>query len=416
MKKRISKFCSNKRGNFALTTAIVAPVLMGVVGLAVDFSIFYSQKSQMQEAADQAALAAVREAALQGWNKVTAESVASDFVDETMLGSPISSAVYTTSVNVNEANGTVDVSIRQDGHGYFLLGMFKSNPQIAVQSRAAIASTTNICVLGLDPTDNATVEMNGKSALVGDNCSIFSNSTDKDGLMVESGSKIKASSVCSSGGIKGNAIDISPTPVTDCPLTPDPLLSRAAPPVGSICDYTDFQSNTSISIEPGVYCGGIKLTGGNVFAKPGIYVIKDGEFNISGSANLTGTNVGFYFTGDAAKTNIGSATTISLTAPKTGPMAGILFFEDRASTKGREFVISSKDAKTMVGTVYLSNGTLTVRKAGGFGEASEWTAIVARKILIDQGSTLQLNSDFGASDIPAPAGIAGGIGQVYLTK
>ncbi|MEZ5790045.1 MAG: TadE/TadG family type IV pilus assembly protein [Nitratireductor sp.] len=71
MKKRISKFSfSNKRGNFALTTAIVAPVLMGVVGLAVDFSIFYSQKSQMQEAADQAALAAVREAALQGWSKV----------------------------------------------------------------------------------------------------------------------------------------------------------------------------------------------------------------------------------------------------------------------------------------------------------------------------------------------------------
>ncbi|MEZ5799436.1 MAG: TadE/TadG family type IV pilus assembly protein [Nitratireductor sp.] len=152
MKKRISKFFSNKRGNFALTTAIVAPVLMGVVGLAVDFSIFYSQKSQMQEAADQAALAAVREAALQGWSKVTAESVASDFVDETMLGSAISSAVYTTSVNVNEANGTVDVSIRQDGHGYFLLGMFKSNPQIAVESKAAIASTTNICVLGLDGT------------------------------------------------------------------------------------------------------------------------------------------------------------------------------------------------------------------------------------------------------------------------
>ena len=416
MKNRTTDFYKNRRGNFALTTAIVAPVLMGVVGLAVDFSIFFSQKSQMQEAADQAALAAVREAALQGWSKVTAESVASDFVDETMLGSAISSAVYTTSVDVDAATGTVDVSIRQDGHGYFLLGMFKSNPQIAVESKAAIASTTNICVLGLDETSKGTVEVDDNSNLIGDRCSVFSNSTNKESIEVDTGSKVKASSVCSSGGVKGSVTDISPTPVTDCPVTPDPLLSRAAPPVGSICDFTDFQSDTSTTIEPGVYCGGIKLTGGNVFAKPGIYVIKDGEFNISGSASLTGANVGFYFTGDAAKTNIGSATTISLTAPKTGPMAGILFFEDRASTKGREFVISSKDAKTMVGTVYLSNGTLTVRKAGGFGEASEWTAIVARKILIDQGSTLQLNSDFGASDIPAPAGIAGGIGQVYLTK
>ncbi|MCB1428809.1 MAG: pilus assembly protein, partial [Nitratireductor sp.] len=400
MRKRKSGFFTNKRGNFAITTAIVAPVLMGVVGLAVDFSIFFSQKSQMQEAADEAALAAVREAALQGWNKITAESVASDFVDETMLGSAISSAVYSTAVDVNEATGTVEVSIRQDGHGYFLLGMFKSNPQIAVKSRAAIASTTNICALGLDDTAKGTLELDDNASLIGDNCSIFSNSIHKEGMKIENGSKIKAASVCSSGGIKASITDVSPTPVTDCPAVPDPLLSRTAPAVGNACDYKDFKSDVSTTIEPGVYCGGLKLNGGDVFAKPGIYVIKDGEFNITGSTKLSGDNVGFYFTGDTAKTNIGTATTISLTAPKTGPMAGILFFEDRASLKGRDFVISSKDAKTMVGTVYLPNGTLKVRKVGGFGEASEWTAIVARKILIDQGSTLQLNSDFGSSDIP----------------
>ncbi|MEZ5872867.1 MAG: TadE/TadG family type IV pilus assembly protein [Nitratireductor sp.] len=415
MKTRPLRFLEDKRGNFAIITAIIAPVLIGVIGLAVDFSIFFSQKSQMQEAADQAALAAVREAALQGWNKVTAESVAADFVDETMMGSSISAAVYTTSVGVNETNGTVDVSIRQDGHGYFLLGMFKSNPQIAVQSRAAIASTTNICVLGLDASASGTLQMDGKSGLLGDNCSMFSNSTDAGSIIVQSASKMTAASICSSGGIKGSSVDISPLPVTDCPPIPDPLLSRSAPTVGS-CDFTNFQTDVTGMINPGVYCGGIKLTGGTVTAKPGIYVIKDGEFNISGSTIFNGTNVGFYFTGDASKTNIGTSTTISLTAPKTGPMAGILFFEDRKAPMGREFIVSSKDARTLVGTVYLPNGTLTVRKAGGFGETSDWTAIVARKILIDQGSTLQLNSDYATSDIPAPQGIAGGIGQVYLTK
>ncbi|MFZ1815237.1 MAG: TadE/TadG family type IV pilus assembly protein [Rhizobiaceae bacterium] len=410
----LKRFAGNRRGNFAVTFGVMAPVLFGLIGLSIDYSIFFSQKSQMQEAADNAALAAVREAALQGWGASIAKSVAEEFVEETLTSSGISAAVYTSDVAVDEAMGTVKVAIRQDGHGYFLLGLFKSNPQIAVSSNAAIVSSTNICIVGLDETEPETLLVDGKSKVTGDNCSIYSNSTSNAGMTVMSASNLTALDICSSGGAKGVAADYTPNPITDCPAVPDPLASRPAPAVGS-CDHTDFAADFTTTIFPGVYCGGIKLTGGTVTASPGVYVIKDGVFEIGGSTVLKGTHVGFYLTGTEARTVFGTATTIDLTAPKTGPLAGILIFEDRNSTTGREFLISSKDAKTIVGTVYLPKGTLAIRNAGDIGTASDWTAIIARKIVVDKDSVLRLNSDYAGSTVPVPEGISGGIRNAYLT-
>ena len=97
--------------------------------------------------------------------------------------------------------------------------------------------------------------------------------------------------------------------------------------------------------------------------------------------------------------------TLSLTAPKTGPMAGILFSEDRSAPLGRNFVMRSKDAERLEGVIYLPRGRLVVEKASRIGQVSKWTAIIARNIEIRQGPELQLNSDYGGSSIPVPGGI-----------
>jgi hypothetical protein len=143
----------------------------------------------------------------------------------------------------------------------------------------------------------------------------------------------------------------------------------------------------------------------DVFLKPGIYIIKDGPLKLHGNGKFYGENVGFYFEGDKADLDVNPTMTLDLTAPKSGPLSGILFFEDRSTKIGRAFAIRSKNAERLEGTIYLPNGRLFVDKASKIGQASKWTAVVARYFEIVDGPDIQMNSDYAGSDIPVPSGI-----------
>ncbi len=412
----LRRFLKSNDGNFLITAAIMLPVLLGVIGLGLDFAIFTSQKSRMQETADAAAIAAVREAAIQGWNQDTAEAIVDQVVAESLAKSAYSSVTYLSTTSVDAKNNSVKVELRQDGHGYILLGMFASNPQIGIVTEAKLAATTNICVLTLDPSASRSLQLTKPSIMTANGCGVFANSTDPKAVSVETNALLQSLVTCSSGGWEGRALDYKPEPVTDCPALDDPLLQRAAPTFGG-CDYIDIELHSSLTLSPGVYCGGLSAADSAVLSlEPGVYVIKDGPLQLSGNASLVGTNIGFYLTGNDATFRFDGSSNVALTAPKTGPLAGILFFEDRNMAKGRSFEISSKDARKLVGTIYLPNGNLHIKGKGKVAEDSEWTAIIANEILVDKGPTVTLNSDYGGSDIPVPAGIAGTTGTAFLTR
>lgn len=411
----ILKFLRDPGGNFLTIVAIVSPVLLGVAGLALDVGTYVSQQSRMQETADSAVLAAIREAAVAGWDPSVATAVVKDFIATQLETAAFTQTAYNDSVEVDPASNRIKVTIQQNGHGYLLLSLWKNNPQIEVTAEAHVAIAANICVLTLEKTAGNTVGVNGTSKLTGRDCGVFANSIDVQAIIVEPGSSIAASNICTAGGYKGPRGNYNPVPVTDCPPIADPLADRDPPPVGS-CNYYDTVMGASGTLSPGVYCGGLRISSGTATLKPGIYVIKDGEFEISGNTSLVGKNVGFYFTGNTARTRFNNSTTISLTAPKDGPMAGILFFEDRASAKGREFEISSKNAQMLLGTIYLPNGYLAIRGVSKFANAADWTAIIAKKVLVANGPVVVLNSDYKASDIPVPNGISAETSKISLVK
>lgn len=413
----IGRFLGDKRGNFALMVSLLAPLLFGVVGLSVDFSIFLSQKSRMQETADEAALAAVREAALQGWSAERAQAVADEFVSANLAGASMAGGVYRSQANVDEQMQAVTVSIRQDGHGYFLLGMLKSNPQIGVSAQAVFAAKENICLLALDDKDDAALNLSGISSVRADNCAVFSNSVSPEGLRVRRGAKLTASMTCTSGGYSGSLNDIRPAPITDCPPVVDPLAGRKAPGTGYCSERKLKISEGKVLLRPGTYCGGIIVNGNAVVTLlPGEYVIRDGPLVVSGSAMIAGENVGFYLTGKDAVFGFGPGSTLSLTAPKRGALAGILFFEDRASPKNRVFEMASRNATRFIGTVYLSRGKLVVSKSSRLGISSAWTAIVVNRLEVHNGPEIALNTDYSRTDIPVPEGIGGDNGTPYLRR
>ena len=158
------------------------------------------------------------------------------------------------------------------------------------------------------------------------------------------------------------------------------------------------------------------ISGGEVFLEPGIYVIKDGELWIKSGSQISGENVGIYFAG--AKTNfyLESNSVVDLTAPKDGPLAGILFFQDRNANDGIVYEISSNKASVLLGTIYLPRGELAVSSNARVADESAWTAIIVKKLTVSSRSNLVLNTGYGQTDIPVPSGVNQTGGSIVLEQ
>ncbi len=422
LKKCMQSLFRDRRGGIAVSFALAVPALMTAAGVATDFAVMVRVQANLQSAADAAAIAGAREIPLARSNTQQVTSAARSFAAYALTGnsaateSSLASSKFSVHAAVIEKFTAVKVDITERWSPFFAHMFMDGVTPITVTATARFEGNNNICVLGLEEAKRA-VYLDSNARLTGNDCGVFSNSTESKGLEVKDGVTLRASIVCSAGGtsISGSAT-VQPSAITDCPKVDDPLASRTPPAVGS-CDHHEFKidKNVSTSIEPGVYCGGIKIdASARVTFNPGIYVIKNGELRITGEATIAGEGVGFYLTGtDPKEIKFDQKTHISLAAPTSGPMAGLLIFEDRKLPKPLKHQISSDDARRLVGTIYLPVGGLIIDAKEAVADQSAYTAIIAQTIELNFGPELVLNSDYGTTDVPVPVGIAGS-SQVIL--
>jgi Flp pilus assembly protein TadG len=406
---RLLQFARNRQGQFALLGALLAPVLLGLTGGVVDLYVYKNQQAMMQNAADYAALAAAKEAALKGWTEQSAMEVANTIISGNVQGKGFSEAtMFEAEVIVDEPKKSVTVVLDMDQHSFFVLGYFRNDPQIRVRSTARALGETSLCVIGLDQASSSTVKLSKYGKLSAPDCAVHSNSAATDGLASSESAMLSAAAVCTVGGYTGASKNFAKKPTTDCPAVNDPLSGRAPPPVGA-CDHTDLVVKAAkVTLKPGTYCGGIKAKSQtDIKLEPGIYVIKDGNLDADSSAVISGDGVSMYFTGEGSHFTFDNTTEVDFKAPETGPMAGILFFQDPASSPGTVFEISSKRAMNLLGTIYLPMGTLRVDANNKIAESSAYTVIVANKIDISKYSDVVINADYDATPVPLPAGFGG---------
>ncbi len=408
-------FLADVRGNFAVTAAVALVPLLGAGGLAVDFASVHHKKSELQELADGAALAVSKEMSL---SKLTDKQV-STLVENFVLANFRAGAGETLQIVPAMANDSksLKVDLALVWKPFFAHYLDSTVLPLRVSSTAAFyGERANICVLALNSSEKASIGMNDPASVTAQGCAIYSDSTSASGIDVSNGATISGDAIFTAGGFNGPINGFNQKPITDSPPVGDPLSGRPEPAFGG-CEYNNyFADSGSITLFPGVYCGGISLSG-KVEARlePGEYIIRDGPLLMKGNATLTGKFVGFYLTGTNAIFHFSTSTQVDLIAPKSGPLAGILFFEDRASPKGRTFTIESKDAERFEGVVYLPRGTLFIDKASKVGTLANWTAIIADRIMIGEGPQILVKADYGASEIPVPSGI-GGTSRVKLVN
>jgi Flp pilus assembly protein TadG len=410
-RKSIVRYWRANAGTTAMMFAISLPAVMGAVGLASDFAMFNMKLQKLQAAADTAAVAAAKEFSVATSSKTTISNAAKSFA----ISNYDASAPISVVATVDPAKKTVTVDLEEVWAPFFAHFIGADVTPVKAHATASAAGRGNICVLLLDPGASGTGHVNKDSTITANGCAIYSDSKASDGIQVKSGAVITADTTCSVGGVSNSGV-INPTAITDCPVVDDPLAARP-PPAFLGCDFNDYKvTKGAATLNPGTYCGGITAAGNAALTfSPGTYVIKDGEFKLTGNSSIKGTHVGFYLTGDLSVIKFTGNTSVDLTGADTGEMSGLLFYEDRAAPMLREHRINSNNAANLTGTIYLPRGYLLIDPGSKVGEASAYTAIIAQQLRVKSGPQLILNSNYGATDVPVPMGIKASE-QVVLLK
>ena len=429
MRRQAADFAADHEAGTLMTFALTLPVLVTAMGVAIDYSLAASTRSKMQSVADSAALAAVREMQLAQSDSSRVAAIADNVINSALRD-------VTRNVRVDFKAMTVRVDIDKQ---YTPIVAAMAQSKLHASATAKMSGSMPLCLLGLDPSAPQTVGLEMSAWLTAPGCLVQSNSKSAFGMQSLLMAVMKAGMICSSGGVVLTiGANYSPRPTTDCPVLPDPLKSRAEPPVGP-CNYNNkVVAGLTVTLHPGVYCGGLKLTNGAVAnLSAGVYIIKDGPLVVDRGASISGTEVGFFFKGPGSNLTFDADSTVNLAAPKDGPLAGILIFDDPSGVSApaldplsgrgllgrllktgspRQHQILSDNARNLLGTIYMPKGEIIVDATKPIADKSAYTVLVVHQLHLYSGPNLILNTDYSATDVPVPLGVGPYSAKVFLSN
>ena len=376
----------DSRGNVSLIAAIATlPMLLGA-GAATDYARAFSLSTSLQSAVDAAALAAATSEATS--NTVKAQQ-ANKFLHDTK-----DFAAVTPKVEFAGDAVTVSAAMPMTTSFMNLAGI----ESITVAATAtAVKNTKPICILALNDSAASAIHIYGSGAhLKATDCMVHANSTRADGMDNTSNSVSVAEGFCTVGGFKGS--NYNPSPKTKCRKVKDPYAVLPKPSVSG-CDFNNVTITTgTVTLNPGIYCSGIVISdSASVTFTSGLYKLLDGPLKINSSGVLKGEEVTFYFTGDGSMLELTGGGKIDLSAPKTGPYAGMVFIGDAAHPPTKSHKINGHAQLKIVGVSYFPLQKLTIGGSGNFGVLSPFMTFVADAIEFHGNGSLTMNFDAEAA-------------------
>ncbi len=422
------------RGQIVALTGLVLPVLLGVMGLALDGGLIYHVKRRIQTAADAGALGGAREIWRQNSSLVTSgaknDTALNGFTDANatiIVNNPPASGPHTGDTNF------VEVIVSQEVPTFFMRIVDRQQTLVRARAVAGIWSAANGCVTVLDPTRQGALTVQGGATLTS-GCNVMVNSSSDRGITLNGGGCIYSEDVGVTGGYvaNGGAKCIEPAPTTGVPPAMDPLAYLVPPsiPNGLAVVATNLQITGAVSVPPllpgrydggisisggtvtftgGTYVldGGISISGGVVVFGPGTYILNGGGMTITGNSVVSGNGVTFYNTwspgapGGWGDFDIAGTATVNFKAPSAGDYEGMLFWNDaNAPYRDPGSRINGTSNSTFEGVLYFPSTNLTY---AGTSTAA-WTMMIADTLTISGNTVVQ--SDYSASDVNPPTRIA----------
>jgi len=409
------RFIKDASGSVLIYVGLTSFVFLGFAGLAVDVGHWYASKRTMQSAADAAALGGVF-AVKQGSDKATIVSMAKN--DAALNGYDLTKGAVVT-INNPPSSGpyagdtsAVEAIIQQPVPGFFSKVVFSGPTTITARAVAAIGGSP-VCIQALDPSAKSSFKVNSGTVFA-DDCAVQVNSSHGSALDVSAQGTLDTAESNVTGGYFGGGI-MNPTPNTGMPVIADPYVGLSPPTVGA-CDYDNIEESAGThTLTPGVYCGGIVASSTAHFDfEPGLYIITagvqadgtpfSGELKTSGIGSVfEGDGVTIYFDGNSVLSFTGQSD-VNLSAPTSGPYAGILLFGDPNAPTSVKNKISGNGTMTFDGLLYFPNSELSLTGNAGAGNQYLFSTVVARMLKFGGNGTL--NFDGGGGSATMASGIA----------
>ncbi len=398
---------------------VLAPVLVGWVGLVIDGGLLMAGQRQAQNAADAAALAGAMNM-MQGGTITTARAAANPFLASNGL-SNAPALVSGTSFNIPPKQGPfmgnsqyVEVIVTNPVQTYFIQAVGASSTANvtarAVAGYEAVTAGEGGAVLdptavpGLSISGGATLLVHGRVVINsqgagydqnGNWISLTNPTTNQPyasyAATTGNNSTLQGTDIRVVGGVDTPAHFQNVPGNTGNPLhagvlpEADPLEYLATPTTANGVSSTSrgaWKNGTQASLLPGVY-DSLEINNANYNFPAGIYVVKGGNFKITGNSTVTGNGVMFYMTGSNYDLTTGSpdssdggsspptsgnptfggitingnvgknAGTVNLTGlnDSTSPFNGMLFYQRRWNTQGAD-INGGSDVTQLNGTIY----------------------------------------------------------------
>jgi len=386
-------------GQVAVMVAILALLVVALVGLAIDECFVAKAHFELQRAADAGALAAVRQLESEiglGNGFAQSRQAAIDFVRaneaagkavelEANLGNdpggdivvgywdaPTRSFVPDTD-NPNAVRVRVRRSSGSSGGPLSLVfgpAFGTKGVDVGVTATAIAGGPASPVVLVLDPFGAGALHLNGTALLDAIHGLVQVNSNNHCAVEMAGTALVQASKLATAGGICADPGNIAGTTQPGAPVCADPLCTTLpdGPSWSSLAGSLELplgpQGAISVSgaYEPGRYPGGIALGAqASVTLEPGVYLLGPPGLQINGGATLVGEHVTLLVDAGGV-VDIGGHASASWTAPVAGPLAGVGLFVHRLTT-GLAATLGGDGTLSIGGTVYVPSGTL--RLAGG---------------------------------------------------
>jgi hypothetical protein len=171
------------------------------------------------------------------------------------------------------------------------------------------------------------------------------------------------------------------------------------------CDHTNYNVGSfvsSLTVQPGVYCGGIQI--GNVGAvtfASGVYILDGGGMNLGGNGGITSvtatSGVCFFNTGTNSTyrgITIGNGVPFSAVANSSGSMAGLVFYQDPSLSPGISAnttgFFNGGSNLSIAGSIYLP--TTAINFSNGTSTSNLSTALVVYDVTFTGGAYFKHDS------------------------
>jgi len=381
-------------------------VIMGFVGLALDASYMYFHRRAMQTAADAGAYGAAMELL-----RAKSDTTAAAKYDTSLNGFTDGTGNVTVTVNSPPASGSkvgnasfVEVVISHPQPTWFMRALHFNSVTVKARAVAGLGSTGNGCVYALDSDTSKTNNGFFVNGTTDSNfsCGVFSNSNFRatGGACVVTPT-VSYTGTYSNSNTSGNC---GPAGIGKGVPIVDPMAGKYTIPSGS-CTDTNFKvtKGTTVTIPPGIYCGGISISGSvtNIIFSPGQFVLREGGLSINGSMTVSGDGVTFFntYASNVSKYNgisITGSGQVILRAPTSGTYKGLLFYQDPTVTWSSSNGSTVAGAANSVydGIIYFPTTDLTY--SGNSSTSSSgtdgYTTLIGYNVKIN--GTAQINTDY----------------------